>query len=421
MDSSLMGVTRQAGRLGALLLCGLLAGCSSAAGTSGQDAPGAAGASGGASGGGNGGEASGGSGGAQAGESGAGGQGGGVQVGGSGAGAQGGSVGACGGTFVEGKRLPASLLFVVDYSWSMCQDPSKTSIECANPADKAKWSVLTKAMAGLIDTLPGDTGAGLVYYPDNLTSKDSGALCKVRTTPHVPIQLLAEPGQRDALKALPPQMNDDSPVNQTPTAAAAGAMVDYLLSVPESELPGARFLVLITDGKATCGNTAAQLQAALQKGAAGGLKTFVIGVPGSAGYRTELSQAAAAGGTAPPGCSPQGPTYCHFDMTSYTEPTQLGEKLSQTLEEIRGKVAVSCDYEVPPDSEVGLVNVLYQDGNNPAQEVGHDPTCKGNGWRYDDPQTPGKIILCDATCQDIQESSNPKLTIQLGCPTVEIK
>ena len=43
----------------------------------------------------------------------------------------------------------------------------------------------------------------------------------------------------------------------------------------------------------------------------------------------------------------------------------------------------------------------------------------------DMPVVPGDgtdhYVLCDATCQGIQESSNPKLTIQLGCPTVEIK
>lgn len=331
--------------------------------------------------------------------------------------------GACGGTIQEGKRLAASLVFVLDYSWSMCQDPSKTSIECANPGSKAKWSVLAGAFAGLIDALPDDTGAGLVYYPDNQASKEAGALCQVKTSPHVPIQLLSVPGQRDALKALPPQMVDDSPVNQTPTAAAAGAMVDHLLATPEAELPGARFLVLITDGKATCGNTSAQLQAALVKGASASppIKTFVIGVPGSSGYRAELSAAAVAGGTAAEGCSPGGPSYCHFDMTSYTDPAELGPKLSETLDAIRGKAAISCDYEVPAGTEVGLVNVSWQEGQGPAVDVGYDAECKGGGWRYDDPKAPQRIVLCDAVCDAIKASPSPKLSILLGCPTVEIK
>lgn len=334
-----------------------------------------------------------------------------------------GAGGDCGGTFVEGKRLPASLLFVVDYSWSMCQDPSKRNIQCASPASKAKWSVFAGAFTTLVDTLPDDTGAGLVYYPDNQTDTSASALCATRKTPHVPIALLSKAGQRDALKALPPQMTDASPVNQTPTAAAVSAMVDHLAAVPEADLPGVRALVLVTDGKATCGNTAAELVAAVKKGAAAkpAIRTFVIGVPGSSGYRTELSDAAVAGGTAPKGCSSAGPTYCHFDMTAYTNPDELAPKLAQALDDVRGKAAISCDYEVPAGTEVGLVNVSWADGSGAPASLGYDPSCKGGGWHWDDPAKPTRIVLCDDVCGKINGASNPKLSIQLGCPTVEIK
>ena len=339
----------------------------------------------------------------------------------SGAGGGGGAGGgACGGTIQEGKRLAASLVFVLDYSWSMCQDPASTTIQCASPPSNGKWSVFRTAFDALVDKLPDDTGAGLVYYPDNLTSAAAGDLCKVRGTPHVPVKLLGEAGQRAAMKSLPPQMTDQSPVNQTPTAAAAAAMVDWLGSADANAVPGARFLVLVTDGKATCGNTAAALTAALAKGVAAPLpvRTFVVGVPGSAGFKKELSDAAIAGGTAPPGCSSAGPSYCHFDMTAYTSPADLGAKLGDTLEAIRGKTAITCEYEMPDPSKVGYVNVSYQDGSGPATPVGYDQECAAKGWRYDDPQKPTKIILCDATCGAVNAGKSPKLSIEIGCPTV---
>lgn len=329
---------------------------------------------------------------------------------------------SCGGTLVEGKRLPASLMFVLDYSWSMCQDPASSgTITCANPASNGKWNVFTKAFSSLVDALPDDTGAGLVYFPDNVSSSAASDLCKVRKTPHVPIALLGAAGQRQAMKTLPAQMTDSSPVNQTPTAEAAAAMVDWFGTVDPKTLPGARFLVLVTDGKATCANTSAALGAALAKGksAASPVQTFVVGVPGSAGFKKELSDAAIAGGTAPAGCSSAGPTYCHFDMTGYTDPTQLGTKLDETLEKIRGKAAITCEY-VMPTANVGYVNVVWQDGNGAPMTVGYDQTCGKPGWRYDDPAAPTKIILCDDTCNAVNAAQDPKLNIQIGCPTLPV-
>lgn len=402
-------------RLLPLCLLAITAACSSAGGTRSEGADDGNGAGGFVGSAGAGGSAGGG---VTAGSAGASG---GFVGGGSGGGT--GTGGGCGGTILEGKRLAASLLFVIDYSWSMCQDPSKTGVDCANPASLSKWSALVSAFGASVDALPNDTNVGLVYYPDNATGTAASDLCRVRTTPHVPLALLSQPGQRDALKKLPPQLLDSSPVNQTPTAEAAASMVSFLAGQSDADVPGVRFLVLITDGKATCGNTAQALSQALSKGVASPIpvRTFVVGVPGSQGFRSELSAAAVAGGTAPQGCSPQGPNYCHFDTTAYTDPKELAAKLGETLEAIRGKAAVTCDYKMPDPTQVGFVNVAWQDGGGPANSVLYDANCAAQGWHYDDPTKPTRIVLCPATCDAVNAGANPKLSIEIGCPTVEVK
>ena len=63
-------------------------------------------------------------------------------------------------------------------------------------------------------------------------------------------------------------------------------------------------------------NDLASVVSVASEGTKNGIKTFVIGSPGSESARRSLSQMAQAGGTASEGCSNDGsPRYCHFDMT----------------------------------------------------------------------------------------------------------
>jgi hypothetical protein len=85
--------------------------------------------------------------------------------------------------------------------------------------------------------------------------------------------------------------------------------------------------------------------------------TFVIGLPGteldvgsSGSARQWMSHAAVAGGTAPEGCEPDGPVYCHVDLSSAQT---LGTALVDALANIEGQV-MSCRYEVPQDATLGL-------------------------------------------------------------------
>ena len=155
-------------------------------------------------------------------------------------------------------------------------------------------------------------------------------------------------------------------------------------------------------------------------GPGAGIRTFVIGVPGSEPARKVLSQIAKLGGTAPEVCDPdQG--NCHFDMTSAAD---LSMALNGALAKIAGQ-AVSCELNVPrPDNgqfDPNLVNVVYTPGAGKAPAVlrqdAHAPCDAGaNGWQYADMNQ--KISLCGEACTTVQADPVARVDVVLGCPSL---
>ena len=103
-----------------------------------------------------------------------------------------------------------------------------------------------------------------------------------------------------------------------------------------------RLLVAVGCVLVFAGSAAATIGAAASAQAAG-VRTFVIGSPGSEGARESLSRMAEAGGTAQANCSHRGPNYCHFDMTQQSD---LAAGLDQALSAIAG-LALGCSYDIP--------------------------------------------------------------------------
>ncbi len=340
---------------------------------------------------------------------------------------------ACNAIAAAGKPSPVSLLFVLDYSWSMCMDPSAplSQLNCATDPAKAKWSILVDAMKAAVPALPDNSFSGMVYYPDVV---DSNTVCKVASAPHVPLAAtgpVGSPQRAQLISSLPALLTDNSPVASTPTGDALQAMYAYYAATPESDLPGAsRYVILITDGKPTCGssaaNSAANILAAVKGANAANppVHTFVVGVPGSQGAAGTLSQAAKAGGTAPAKCSDTGPNYCHFDMTKYATPADLATHLADALAAIKGQ-AIGCDYKIPPNPKGGstdyaYVNVRYTPGDGSApQDLVYNPACTGPGWYFDDPVNPQHILICGDSCSVMMADANAKVDVLFGCPRQE--
>jgi hypothetical protein len=319
---------------------------------------------------------------------------------------------ACAGQTAGTEVAPSVLQFLVDTSGSMDQDA---------PGRGSKWVQTRRALLSAIDGMPGETSVGVVFYPN--VPGNTAMPCFDRRTA-VGLELLDAPRQRQQIRQA---FNNQNPEGGTPTHDA----YDYAVAeLQRSSVTGPHFIVLITDGIPTytlgCdisgrrGNDnevdSTPLVTAAAEAQAAGVRTFVIGSPGSEGARESLSRMAQAGGTARAGCSHNGPDYCHFDMTQQND---LAAGLVDALSAITG-LALSCSYDIPAPPrgamlDPGKVNVLFTDGGGEPELIGQSAggSCS-DGWQYSADQT--RIQLCGPTCERIR-SSEGGLSLQFGCAT----
>lgn len=318
--------------------------------------------------------------------------------------------------------VPSHVLFVVDGSGSMnCNLPEdgQTSEECAQfpvrKSEKApsKAELVRKALVEAIWTLTksGNVSAGLSFFPADQTA------CEPPESPIIPLGQLDKKHAEDLEQA----MDMLRAGGDTPLAGAVIKSYAYLLEqLRAGALPGNPFVVLITDGSETCKPTELEklLKTDVPK-AYGllGIRTFVIGAPGSEDGRALLSEMALAGGTADPDRCSFGPDEtdgnCHFDMTRTTD---FANELRRTLASINVDVA-RCELPVPEapggrrlDRE--RVNVRVDGVRYPMD----DGSCELDvaSWHYSkDGLT---ILLCgDACAQALKPASEVELVF--GCPT----
>lgn len=332
---------------------------------------------------------------------------------------------ACAKSSETTEALPAVLELVIDTSGSMDWPPgwAPQSPDDSKPPGATKWEITRDALAEAVDALGADIALGASFYP-NVEQEDDVCL---RTEVALPIAALgaADSAPREHWAEA---LADVVPVGATPTH---GAYRFGLSSLAGSTLPGDKFLLLITDGTPTCDlecsctedNLPVDSLPLVREAAAArdqGIRTFVIGSPGSEQTRDVLSRLASEGGTAPAGCTDSGPRYCHFDMT--TEP-DLASGLAQALSEISSRVR-SCVYPIPaaPDGEKldpDLVNVLYTPGGDSDRQTiaraGAGDDCS-EGWQYT--SDGASVELCAETCARAQADTQSQVEILFGCQTV---
>ncbi len=323
---------------------------------------------------------------------------------------------ACASSTATASLLPTYLQFLVDISGSMnCNPSDPPTLGCDTPGPGSKWVLTRNALENAINLLPATTGAGVILYPNATGWND---LC-FSGQAAVPMALLDD-AHKQQIKSV---LDMTSPYGATPTEDSYLFATQSFGSVPAD---ANKFIVLITDGMPTVGRNCSgdgqdpvdtsALPGEAATAAAAGVKTFVIGSPGSQSFRTSLSEMAQQGGTGPAGCTNNGPNYCHLDMT--TQP-DFGQAISDALNAIASK-AISCTFDVPnPGPGVTLdpdyVNVIYTPGGGSPQYINKTDPCTGDGWHY---SPDGKqIILCDQTCKQVQTDSQATISIEFGCKT----
>ncbi len=311
--------------------------------------------------------------------------GGGGPVGGSsgGSGAHG-ALAACATQSATAEARPVYLVFIFDNSNSMNDD--------------GKWEASKAATRAFFES-PQSKGisASLAFFPG-----DRQNLCDGRTykTPSVAMSALPNATFGRVLDAR--GRNRD-----TPTRPALEGAIGYAQTVADGEgKDGKVAVVLVTDGiPQGCQNESIENVTDVAASVAATFPTYVIGV----GRELESLNAIAAGG---------GTTSAHF--VNVGEPAQTQAEFSQAIETIRSS-ALTCDYKIPapPTGESfdrSKVNVQHFT-SGAAETLSYDQTCaSGSGWKYDNPQQPARILLCDGTCAGVKRSSG-KVDIVFGCGT----
>lgn len=335
--------------------------------------------------------------------------------------------GSCAGWKHEGEVLPSTIQLVIDVSSSMR--------DTAPGTDRSKWEV-TRDL--LLEGIVGETGPGLpssvavgvLFYPNQSdvegTPEPQDVSACVNVDALVPAAPLGGPdGEHRQL--VRESIEDAVTETWTPTHDALRyALEEGLLPSP---LIGNKFILLITDGTPTislqCTQQSVQdglgvdpepIVDEIAGAASQGIRTFLIGSPGSEQNRDWMSRAAVLGGTAPEGCNVGGPVgdYCHMDMTTADDFTQA---LRDGLARIAG-VLTPCTYSFaePPDGQVlsrDQVNVLVKKGDGSTTLIVRDDIgdCD-DGWRFNDDS---EIVLCPQTCSEVQLEPTTTVELAFGC------
>jgi Mg-chelatase subunit ChlD len=325
------------------------------------------------------------------------------------------------------EALPPVIQLVVDTSGSMDWPPgwAPMSPDDSKPPGPTKWEITREALLATVDSLVGDIALGASFYPN---VQQEGDTCLANDVA-VPIAPLGPAGSAARL-GWESALNDVVPVGATPTH---GAYLFGLTQLAATKLPGNQVILLITDGTPTCtldcvcteDNQPVDSQPLIDEAAqafSSGVRTFVIGSPGSEETRDVLSRLATEGGTAPSGCSDAGPRYCHFDMT--TEP-DLASGLRSALEEIATSVR-SCEYPIPTPPagqalDPDLVNVLYTPDGGDAETIARDASASdcNEGWQYS--PDGASIVLCGGACERVRDDPTGAVEVLFGCETVVTK
>ncbi len=300
-------------------------------------------------------------------------------------------------------RVPVVLEFLVDVSGSMIHD--------------SKWRATREALlttfADIRKTADPATFVGVYLYP-----KED----KIRP------QTLLDAVHYDRLVGA---VESTSPAGLTPTASALKSAYDIVerLTLPSNAGLATdatkRFVVLFSDGRPTDGYDRCESLAGTMRDAQppkSPIQTFSVGIgpfPSLDGDYDPafMGRMAQRGGTAPAGCDPNSTdlaSVCHFQITP-GEVSATKQALLDAFDKIRA-LSASCEFSFTtnPFTDLNNVTVSIADRNGNATSI---PKDDDNGWSFDDPQTPTKIVLHGNACSVTTGAPSGRVDVVIGCRT----
>lgn len=340
---------------------------------------------------------------------------------------------SCAPTRLTGEPPLVNVLIVVDKSFSMTNQPEGF--------DTDKWTALTTALEGAFEATADRLSFGLDLYPyEGSPGATAEGSCEVPEGDEVVVEV--QPGTV-ATPLILAALDDSPPGGKTPTAAALAHARAYFKTGAGKALKGEKYVLLATDGGPNCNDaltcTAATCTvnmdglscgpganccdpelddtgpskcldedatvAAVKNLATDGIKTFVVGIPGTEAYSDTLDLLAAESGIVNPDAPP-----------SYFAVSAEGgvEGLTGMLQDITTGLITTCRLQLegkPLESKQVFVSI---DGELIPRD---DP----DGWQYDATTNPPTIQLNGATCEKVETEGVESVDITYYCPGTEPK
>jgi hypothetical protein len=310
------------------------------------------------------------------------------------------------------------------------QSASMTAME----GNQTRWAAVTQATIAFVQSPDSAAiGVGIGYFGRAAPGIED-CLVNVYAQPEVPIAVL--PGNAQAIVN---SINRHRPLSETPTAAALTGAIQHAKDWQNRNPMHPVFVLLVTDGEPSVGvsapnplstcynNTQQTVQGTVDAAKAGAsgtppIKTFVLGV---GPQLANLDQIAVAGGTQKAYLISGGNVADQVVTALNTIRGTISRTVTKTVTKTV-PIPLDCEWVMPApmgnkDQDPEKVNVNFLSGGALTKlgKVGSQADCASfqNGWYYDDPAAPTKIIACPTTCDSIKASTDGKIDILVGCDT----
>lgn len=310
----------------------------------------------------------------------------------------------CSDNEVEFERVPVVIEFVIDQSGSMDSNGKWTAATSAISAAFDSMQ-LTADPATYVGAMLFNTSPGEKVAPGPMTDVDhydelKDFIDSAKTT--------GTTGTESALKSA------YSIVQRWKPPANSGLSKDNIK----------RVVILLSDGLpdgSQCKSGACfDLAEEMLNDPDAPVLTFAVGIgpfPGTSGYDPKfMGDLAVAGGTAPAACDSASTdiySVCHYQITPGGDVDATRDALVTALNSIRA-LSASCEFTFDMNENVDLsgTKVWITDEQGNKSEI---PKSDENGWSYDDPSNPSKIILNGDSCANSNANATGRVDIEIPC------
>ena len=324
---------------------------------------------------------------------------------------------SCAGQVFAGKSIPLDIFIMFDQSGSMCAclDQGAGQLCLESGCNTTRLDAVRDAIGQFVADPNNDgVGVGLGLFGQQEIGETSCDVA-VYEEPTVPVGTL--PGQAAQFTTALERL---APTGETPTGpalrGACSYASDFRATAPDHQV----IVLLLTDGRpeapTTCRGGQGQCCPSLDDAVAAagecrnnhGINTFVLGV---GPLLDNLDQIAVAGGT---------------ERAFLVQGSgDVGSEVLAALNRIRGNAAIPCELALPeaPSGDalrLDAVNLDYEASScalTPFAAVASAADCGDeDGWHYDDPDSPQRILLCPASCDRVSGPGG-NLYYSVGCDT----